>query len=106
MTEFVRSSVDKILYTSFGQLLISAIFGLAISLLFHRVCKSGCIVYYAPYIDEIKDKVFKLEDTCYQYTPHMIKCSNIQKQEILNPYNVNDEPTNKIQKIKSNITDN
>jgi len=106
MTEFVRSSVDKILYTEFGQLLVSAIFGLAIALLFHRVCKSGCVVYFAPHIDEVQDKIFKLEDTCYQYKPYMVKCENKQKQEILNPYDVNDEPSNKIQKIKSNISEN
>lgn len=106
MPEFVRSSVDKILYTPFGQLLISAIFGLAIALLFHRVCKSGCIVYYAPHIDEVQDKIFKLEDTCYQYTPYVVSCNKKQKQEILNPYDVNEQPTNKLQTIKSNITEN
>ena len=104
MTEFVRSSVDRLLYTSFGQILISAIFGLAVALLFHRVCKSGCIVYYAPHIDEVQDKVFQLEDTCYKYTPYVIPCK--QNQEILNPYDVNDEPINKIQKVKSYISEN
>ena len=104
MTEFVRTSVDRLLYTSFGQILTSAIFGLALALLFHRVCKSGCTVYYAPHIDEVQDKVFQLEDTCYRYTPYATPCN--KHTEVLNPYDVNDEPINKIQKIKSYISEN
>lgn len=104
MTEFVRNSVDRLLYTTFGQMLTSAIFGLALALLFHRVCKSGCTVYYAPHIDEVQDKVFQIEDTCYKYTPYLIPCK--KQQEILNPYNINDEPVNKIEKIQSQITEN
>jgi hypothetical protein len=103
MTELVRYSVDKLLYTLFGQMLVSAIIGLAIALLFHRVCKNDCVLYLAPHIDEIKDKIFKLEDTCYKYEPHIVDCS--KKQTILNPYNVNTKPINKIE-IKSTLLDN
>ena len=42
MPEYVRTAVDKLLYTPFGQILTSAIFGLAIALLFKRVCKDNC----------------------------------------------------------------
>jgi hypothetical protein len=105
MTEFVRYSVDKLLYTSFGQLLVSAIIGLALALMFHRVCKNGCIVYLAPHLDEIQGHVFKLEDTCYTYTPHIISCD--KKHNILNPYNVNTNPINKINlTVKSNMSNN
>jgi len=105
MTEFVRFSVDKLLYTSFGQMLVSAIFGLALALMFHRVCKNGCVLYLAPHLDEIKGQVFKLEDTCYTYKPHIVNCA--KKNDILNPYNVNTKPVNKINfTIKSNISEN
>jgi hypothetical protein len=103
MTEFVRYSVDKLLYTSFGQLLVSAIIGLALALMFHRICKDGCVAYFAPHIDEIQDKVFKLEDTCYKYTPHIVTCT--QKLNVLDPYDVNTSPINKIE-IKTNIHNN
>lgn len=103
MTEFVRYSVDKLLYTSFGQMLASAIFGLALALMFHRVCKNGCVVFFAPHVDEIQEKVFRLEDTCYKYKPYSVNCE--KKQNILYPYDINTRPINKIE-IKTNINNN
>jgi hypothetical protein len=98
-----RSIIDKLLYTSNGQIIISAIIGLGISLLFRRICKDNCTVYYAPYIEEVKDNVFKLEDTCYQYTPYVVECQK-DKVAILNPYDVNERPDNKlIFNVKSNV---
>lgn len=98
----LRLVVDKLMYTSFGQKVVSGIFGLAIALLFHRVCKDNCTVYYAPYVTEIQGNVFKLEDTCYKYEPYMVKCT--EEQKILNPYDVNTTPDNKINVVKSFIS--
>lgn len=101
----IRQVIDRLLYTYQGQIIVSAIFGLALGLLFHKACKGNCTVYYGPHIDEIKDNVFKLEDTCYIYKPHLVKCDN--KKNILNPYNINDNPINKINlNITSNINEN
>ena len=104
MSIVLRTSLNRILYTPYGQTLFSALLGLAFALLFNRVCKSGCTVYYAPHIDEINDKIFKLEDTCYKYTPYVVDCRN--KQNILLPYDINANPINKIKKIQSNISEN
>lgn len=104
MTEMIRTSIDRLLYTSFGQIIISAIFGFALALLFHRVCKKNCTNYYAPHVDEVQGKVFRLEDVCYKYTPHVVKCDS--KQPILNPYDVNTQPVNKGLNIFSNINQN
>ena len=82
----IRQVIDRLLYTYYGQVIVSAVFGLALGLLFHKACKGKCTIYYAPYIDEVKDRVFQLEDTCYVYNPHIVKCNT--KQKILNPYNV------------------
>jgi hypothetical protein len=107
MPEYVRTAVDKLLYTPFGQILTSAIFGLAIALLFKRVCKDNCTEYHGPYVDDINDTVFKLEDTCYKYKPYMIKCN--ENQNIYTLYDVNTQPVNKLNKspeIQSTITEN
>ena len=105
MSGDIRIMVDKLLYTSFGQKVVSSVFGLAFALLFHRVCKDNCTSYYAPYVNEIEGNIFKLEDTCYEYTPYIIDCEG--NTEILNPYDVNTKPVNKIAvSIKSNISDN
>ena len=92
MTEFVRYSVDKMLYTHFGQILVSAIIGLALALMFHRVCKEGCVAYFAPHIDEIQDKVFKLEDTCYKYTTVNVPCND----KAIEPYDGYSNASNQI----------
>lgn len=98
-----RSIIDKLLYTPNGQMIISAIIGLGISSLFHRVCKDNCTEYYAPYIEEVKDNIFKLEDTCYKYIPYVVECKT-EKVPILYPYDVNDKPDNKIvSRVKSNM---
>ena len=102
----VRLIIDKLFYTPHGQIIVSAIIGLGISLLFHRVCKDNCTAYYAPYIDEVKNEVFKLEDTCYKYTPYVVQCHDT-KVPILNPYDVNEKPDNKIVlKVKSSLSGN
>ncbi len=101
----IRHIINRLLYTYEGQIIVSAVFGLALGLLFHKACKGKCTNYYAPYIDEISGKIFKLEDTCYIYKPKMIKCNS--KQTILNPYNTEDNPINKIDiSIKTNINEN
>lgn len=98
----IRQVIDRLLYTYYGQIIVSVIFGLALGLMFHRVCKDNCTVYYAPHIDEIKDNVFKLEDTCYMYDPYIVKCN---VKNIFKPYNIKDEPVNKIL-IHSKINEN
>lgn len=105
----IRPAIDRLLYSPTGQLLISAIFGLALALMFRRVCKDNCVIFYAPYIKDIEGKVFKLEDTCYTYTPYMVKCQTAPtSKQPLEPYNVNTEPINKIGRnvpqVVSNLT--
>lgn len=103
MKDGIRLVINKLFYTEIGQIITSALFGLALALLFKRVCKNNCTKYYAPYIDEIQNKIFKLEDTCYKYFPYMVKCPN--DNNILSPYDINSKPLNKIE-IKSNINNN
>lgn len=93
MSQNIRPVVDKLMYTSYGQIVLSSLFGLALALLFRRVCKDNCTIYYAPYTDEVTGHVFKLEDTCYTYAPYMVKCDD---KNTLNPYDVNIRPDNKI----------
>jgi hypothetical protein len=90
----INTSVERLFYTSTGQLIVSALFGLALALIFRRVCKDNCTVYYAPYIKDIENKKFKIEDTCYEYKPYSVKCDKTQK--IYTSYNINKTPENKM----------
>jgi hypothetical protein len=41
----------------------------------HRVCKGdGCMVIHAPNEKEIRDYVYKVDQTCYKYTPNVVEC--------------------------------
>jgi len=104
MISNVKKVINKIFYTKFGQIIICGIFGLALALMFKRVCKDNCVEYYAPYIKDIKDKVFKLEDTCYKYTPYAVSCE--KDENILKPYDINIEPVNLLKNIEAFITFN
>ena len=81
---------NKLFYDPTGQILISAIFGLALSFMFVRVCKDNCIVYYAPNVEDIQDKVFKIDETCYVYKSIPTKCN----EKPLENYNINIKPEN------------
>jgi hypothetical protein len=89
-----RDIVDKLLYTQIGQKIISSIFGLAIALLFHRTCKDNCVKFFAPHVKDIEGNTFRLDETCFQYTPYIVDCSNT---EVLFPYDVRNIPENKLE---------
>ena len=82
--------IDRLFYNSLGQLFISALFGLSLALLFQRVCKDNCVLYYAPKYSEVDGKIFKLEDTCYKYKIENVKCN----KEPIEPYNGSKKPDN------------
>jgi len=105
-TNIIKTSVNKLLYEPFGQGILCAIFGLALSLMFHRVCKGDCTDYFAPNLNEIKNKIFKLENECYTYTPYVVKCGN--EENVLKPYDINTRPDNYIKEATffSNIMNN
>ncbi len=75
-----------------GQMLISALFGISLALIFNRVCKDNCTIYFAPQHDEINNKIFKLEDTCYKYNTVNVACND----KALNPYEGSDKATNQM----------
>jgi hypothetical protein len=90
----INSSVERLFYTTTGQAIVSALFGLSLALIFRRVCNGDCTDYYAPNIKDIENKSFKIEDTCYTYKPYNVKCDTTQK--IYKSYNINTTPENKI----------
>jgi hypothetical protein len=90
----INSTVDRLFYSTEGHIVVSALFGLALALVFRRVCKDNCTEYYAPFIKDIENKKFKIEDTCYEYKPYSVKCDTSQK--IYTSYNINTKPDNKV----------
>lgn len=67
--------VGRLLYTKFGQIIQSILFGVALALMFHKVCKDRkCIVIQAPPMKEIEQTIYDMNGTCYRYTPKVVAC--------------------------------
>ena len=67
--------LSKIVDTSSGSIIVSVIIGLGLAAFFRKVCKDGrCVVIKGPDVQEIRDKVYKIDNECYKYTPVMTEC--------------------------------
>lgn len=70
----------KFFHSETGKHMLSIILGLGLASLFRIVCKGkNCIIFKAPPLTDIKDKVFKQNDKCYKYTPVSTKCDASKK---------------------------
>jgi hypothetical protein len=59
---------------------MSILLGFGLATLFRSVCKDKeCIVFQAPPLEEIKDKIFKFDNACYKYVPISTKCDESKK---------------------------
>lgn len=66
----------KFLHTERGRIIMSILLGFGLASLFRTVCKDkNCLIFRAPPLDEIKDKIYKNNDKCVKYVPVATKCS-------------------------------
>jgi len=67
--------LTRFLHTQSGKYIMSALLGFGLATFFRTVCKGkNCIVFKAPPMDEIEDKIYKHQDKCYKFTPVTTKC--------------------------------
>jgi hypothetical protein len=72
--------INTFLHTNNGKVLLSIILGIGLSTLFRKVCKDrSCIVFKAPNIDEIKDKIFEFNNKCFKFEGSIAKCETNKK---------------------------
>lgn len=58
-------------------IILSIILGFGLATMFKIVCKEkSCIVIKGPPMKEIKDTIYRIDDTCYKYTPIAVQCAN------------------------------
>jgi len=80
----IKNITDRLFYETKGQIFISALFGLAIALLFQRVCKDRkCIVIKAPDVKDFTSKVYEFEGECYKYTTTSVSCPKDDSKQIV-----------------------
>jgi len=69
-------NLGKFIHTETGKKIMSILLGFGLASLFRAVCKNKeCILFYAPPLEQIKDKIYKNDDKCVKYTPVSAKCS-------------------------------
>jgi len=70
----------KFFHSETGKHMLSIILGLGIASLFRTICKDkNCIIFKAPPLEDLKDKIYKYNDKCYKYTPVPTKCDASKK---------------------------
>jgi len=67
---------ERLFHTKAGNMIVSALFGIGFAFIFSQACKgANCVVINAPDINIVKNKVYKIQDECYTYTPHVVSCT-------------------------------
>lgn len=71
----LNTIVQRLFYDPSGQMLISAVFGLALAFMFRKACKGEhCIVVTPPPMEDIEKYVYTIDGVCYRYVPKVSEC--------------------------------
>jgi hypothetical protein len=74
--------LDKLLHTQSGRYLMSILLGFGLATLFRSTCKGkNCIVFRAPPLEDVEDKIFEFNSKCYKYKHKMESCTS-KKQTV------------------------
>ena len=75
--------IRRLIYSDFGSIVMSIILGLGLATLFRKVCKDrNCMIFKAPNIRHIQNKIFKHGEKCYKYNPNPQTCQDSSKKII------------------------
>ena len=69
-------NLGKFVHTETGKIMMSVLLGFGLASLFRTVCKNKeCLLFHAPPLEQIKDKIYKNAGKCVKYNPVATKCS-------------------------------
>lgn len=72
--------LSRFLHSENGKIFMSILLGFGLASLFRAVCKDkDCLIFHAPPLEEIKDKIYKHDNKCYKYTTKSTTCDNSKK---------------------------
>ena len=73
--------LEKFVHTSTGKIIMSILLGFGLASLFRAACKNkNCNKFYAPPLDKINDKIYKVSSgKCVKYVPIATKCNPNKK---------------------------
>lgn len=85
----MKLHLSKFITSKSGKYIISVLLGLGLSAIFRTVCKGdNCVIFYAPPLEDIQDKIFKQDGKCYKYNMISTKCDPNKNSVTINP-NIN-----------------
>ena len=69
--------LGKFVHTETGRIIMSVLLGFGLASLFRKICKNKeCLLFYAPPLDKIEDKIYKQNGKCLKYSPVAAKCNS------------------------------
>jgi hypothetical protein len=72
--------VGKFLHTETGKIIMSILLGFGLASLFRTICKDkNCLLFHAPPLEKIKDKIYKNNNKCVKYDYISTKCNSSLK---------------------------
>jgi len=67
--------LGKFVHTETGKIIMSILLGFGLASLFRTVCKDKeCVMFHAPPLEKIKDKIYKSGGKCVKYNAVSTKC--------------------------------
>ena len=72
--------IKRLIYSKFGEVIISILLGLGLATLFRKVCNNrNCLKLEGASLNKITNQIFKFDDKCYKFTSDIQKCDNSKK---------------------------
>lgn len=75
------NTLERLLHSSFGKIIISILLGLGLASLFRKTCKDrDCMVFRPPPMKEVNNQVYQYGDKCYKFKEHAVPCNSLKKR--------------------------
>lgn len=72
--------LEKFVQSQTGKYLMSILLGIGIATIFRQTCRGrNCRIMKAPPLEEIEDKIFKIDNKCYKIEKNVIECKPKRK---------------------------
>jgi len=76
----MKLHLGRFLHSENGKIIMSILLGFGLASLFRAICKDKeCLIFHAPPLEEIKDKIYKHDNKCYKYTTKSTTCDKSKR---------------------------
>ena len=73
----MKFALKEFVNSTRGKYVFSILLGLGLATLFRKACNSrNCLVFKAPTLSDIKDKIYGHNNKCYKFKEQTVSCNN------------------------------